>query len=207
MAATGMIVTGEADAASVAVVFIAAAVLTLLHPRIGFLAAGGGLAAWLIAVAGMPGAALPVLLLTVVPTLLMRGSGTCLAAIPLGPLLGTVGLAPVVPGLAALAANWRDRAVVAAAGLTVTALAEAVTGRGLLFDRFAEVPAGWESSVTSCLADLMIPVMTSTTFLVALAVWVGGALLLGAIIARLRAAAEPAQGEVVTFAPVGSERL
>ncbi len=129
------------------------------------------------------------------------------AAIPLGPLLGTVGLAPVVPGLAALAANWRDRAVVAAAGLTVTALAEAVTGRGLLFDRFAEVPAGWESSVTSCLADLMIPVMTSTTFLVALAVWVGGALLLGAIIARLRAAAEPAQGEVVTFAPVGSERL
>jgi hypothetical protein len=207
MAATGMIVTGEADAASVALVFIAAAVLTLLHPRIGFLAAGGGLAAWLIAVAGMPGAALPVLLLTVVPTLLMRGSGTCLAAIPLGPLLGTVGLAPVVPGLAALAANWRDRAVVAAAGLTVTALAEAVTGRGLLFDRFAEVPAGWESSVTSCLADLMIPVMTSTTFLVALAVWVGGALLLGAIIARLRAAAEPAQGEVVTFAPVGSERL
>ena len=207
MAATGMAVTGMADAASVAVVFTAAAVLTLLHPRIGFLAAGAGLSAWLIAVAGMPGAAVPAAMLTVVPALLMRGSGVCLAVIPLGPVLGVAGLAPVVPGLAALAGDWRDRAVVAAAGLTVAALAEAVTGRSLLFGRFAEVPPGWETSVTACFSDLLIPVMTSTTFLVALAVWMGGAVLLGVIVARLRASAGPAQGEVVTFAPVGSERL
>jgi hypothetical protein len=207
MAATGMIVTGAADPASVFVAFVAAAVLTLLNPRIGFLASGAGLAAWLIAVADMPGAAVPVLLLTVFPALLVRGSGRSLAAIPVGPVLGTVGLAPVVPGLAALAEDWRDRALVAAAGLTVTALAEAATGRGLLFDRFAEVPGGWESSVSASITELIVPVMTSATYLVALAVWVGGAVLIGAIIARLRLAGDRRQGEAVTLAAVGSDRL
>jgi hypothetical protein len=207
MAATGMIVTGAADPASVFVAFVAAAVLTLLNPRIGFLASGAGLAAWLIAVADMPGAAVPVLLLTVFPALLVRGSGRSLAAIPVGPVLGTVGLAPVVPGLAALAEDWRDRALVAAAGLTVTALAEAATGRGLLFDRFAEVPGGWESSVSASITELIVPVMTSATYLVALAVWVGGTVLLGAIIARLRLAGDRRQGEAVTLAAVGSDRL
>jgi hypothetical protein len=207
MASTGMVLTGVADPASVALAFVASAVATLFHARIGFILTGAGLAAWLVWAAGMPGAALPVALLTVGPALLVRGPGSVLAAIPLGPVLGAVGLAPVVPAVTALADSWRDRAVVAAAGLTVTAFAEAATGQGLLFDRFAEVSPGWETSVSACFGDLVLPVMTSTTYLVALAVWVGGAVAIGAIVARLRRSAGPGRGGVVPLAAVGSERV
>ncbi len=207
MVATGMIVSGEADVASVAVAFVAASILTLFNARLGFLAAGAGLATWLASVAGLPGAALVVGLLTVIPAILIRGSGRVLAAIPLGPVLGTVGLAPVVPALAALAERPRDRVVAAAAGLTVTAFAEAVTGRGLLFDRFSQVSAEWKTSLSACLTDLIFPVLTSSTYLVALAVWVVGAVALGAIVSRLRGPGKSERAEVMPFAAVGSERV
>ena len=45
---------------------------------------------------------------------------------------------------------------VAVAGLTLTALAEAVTGRGLLFGRFAQVPSGWELGVTLACSEVDI---------------------------------------------------
>jgi len=203
----GMLLSGEADAASVALAFVVSAVAGLINPRLGYLVAGGGLAAWLTVIAGLPGAALVVGLLTVIPAVAVRGSARPLAAIPFGPVLGTVGLAPALPALAALSDHGRDRAVIAAAGLTATALAEAATGRGLLFGRFAQASGEWRTSVSACVTDLLFPVMTSSTYLVALVVWVAGALLLGAIVARLRGPGESERAEVMPFAAVGSKRL
>jgi hypothetical protein len=150
---------------------------------------------------------LPVGLLTVVPALLVLGSGRPLAVIPAGPLLGTIGLAPVAAGLAALSGRPRDRALAAASALTATALAEAASGRSLLFGRFAEVSGEWSGSVSACFTDLLFPVLTSSTYLVALVVWVTGALLTGAILARLRGPGVEEGAEVMPFAAVGSERV
>jgi hypothetical protein len=207
MVGAGMILSGQSDAASVGVAFVLASVLTLLNPRLGFLLAGAGLAAWFAFAAGLPGVALPVAALTVIPAVAVRGSGRCLAAIPAGPLLGAVGLAPAVAALAALAGRPRDRAIVAASGLTCTALAEAVSGRGLLFDRFTQVSEEWKSSVSACVTDLLFPVLTSSTYLVALAVWVIAALVIGAIVSRLRGPHQVEGAEVMPFAAVGSERV
>jgi hypothetical protein len=207
MCATVMILTGEADPASVGLLSLATAMLALLKPRLGFLLGGAGLAAWLAFIADLSGAAFGVALLIALPALLIRGSGRTLAVVPLGPLLGTVGLAPVVPALAAFAVRPRDRAVVAVAGLTLTAFAEAVTGRGLLFDRFAEVPDGWQDSVSAFITDLLIPILTSSTYLVALVVWLGIAMALGGLFSRLRDRREGSRTQAPRLAAVESERV
>ncbi len=207
MTATAMIVSGQADAGSVGLLALAVSMLALLSPRLGFVAAGVGLAAWLNFAAGMGGAAFGAVLLIAVPALVVKGSGRILAVVPLAPILGTVGLAPAVPALAALAAHRRDRVTVAVAGLTLTALAEAVTGRGLLFGRFAQVPSGWEQSVPAFLEDLFFPVVTSSTYLVALAVWLAIAVVLGAVVAKVRGRRGSPRPQVITLAAVESERV
>lgn len=207
MCATAMILTGLADPPSVGLLFLLTAMLTLIRPRLGFLIGGLGLAVWLALVANLAGAAFGAVLLVVIPSLLIRGEGRTLAVVPLGPLLGTVGLAPVVPALAALATRPRDRAVVAVAGLTLTALAEAVTGKGLLFGRFASVPDGWQSSIPAFLSDLLLPVVTSSTYLVALAVWLAIAVLLGGVLARVRSRRSGTQNRAIRLAGVESERV
>ena len=207
MTATVMIVSGQADAGSVGLLSLVVSILALLSPRLGFLAAGVGLALWLNFAAGMAGAAFGVAILIAVPALAVRGSGRILAVIPLAPLLGTIGLAPAVPALAALAAHRRDRVAVAVAGLTLTAFAEAATGRGLLFGRFAEVPAGWEQSVSAFVTDLLAPIVTSSTFLVALAVWLAIAVVLGAVVARVRGRRGASRPQVIALAAVESERV
>jgi hypothetical protein len=207
MCATAMILSDAADPASVGLLSLAAAMLTLIRPRIGYLAGGAALAAWLAFVADLSGAAFGVVLLVVFPALLVRGSGRTLAMVPLAPLLGTVGLAPVVPALAALAMRPRDRAVVAVAGLTLTAFAEAVTGRRLLFGRFAEVPDGWQESIPAFVTELLLPVLSSSTYLVALAVWLAIAVLLGGLFSRLRDRGGGARTQAIRLAAVESERV
>ncbi len=207
MTATAMILTGKADAGSVGLLSLLVAMLALLSPRLGFLAAGLGLAAWLNFSADLAGAAFAAILLIAVPSALVRGSGRILAIIPVAPLMGTVGLAPAVPAAAALAINRRDRVTVAVAGLTLTALAEAATGRGLLFARFAEAPSGWEKSVPAFMSDLFIPVVTSSTYLVALAVWLAIAVLLGAVVTRVRNRRGSPRPRVIGLAGVESERV
>jgi hypothetical protein len=207
MSATVMIVSSQADAGSVGLLSLVVAMLTLLSPRLGYLAAGLGLAAWLNFSAGLPGAAFGAALLIALPAILIRGSGRTLALIPLAPVLGMVGLAPAVPALAALAIHRRDRMVIAASGLTAAALAEAVTGRSLLFGRFAEAPGQWKQSVPAFFTDLLIPILTSSTYLVALVVWVSIAVVLGALVTRLRDRRDPARPRVVRLAAVESERV
>lgn len=207
MCATAMILAGGADPASVGLLSVATAMLTLLKPRIGFLVGGAGLAAWLGFMADLAGAAFGVALLVILPALLIRGSGRTFAAVLLGPLLGIFGLATLVPALAAFAIRPRDRVVVAVAGLTLTALAEATTGRSLLFGRFAEVPDGWQSSVPVFVTELLMPILTSSTYLVALAVWLAIAVLLGGLFSRLRDRRGGARTQAIGLAAVESERV
>lgn len=207
MCATAMTLAGGADPASIGLLSVATAMLVLLKPRIGFLVGGAGLAVWLGFMADLAGAAFGVALLVMLPALLIRGSGRTFAAVPLGPLLGIFGLAPLVPALAAFAIRPRDRVVVAIAGLTLTAVAEATTGRSLLFGRFAEVPDGWQSSVPAFVTELLIPILTSSTYLVALAVWLAIAVLLGGLFSRLRDRREGARTQSIGLAAVESERV
>ena len=207
MVATGMIVSGAADAASVGLLTVVSALLTLLRPKAGFLAGGALLAAWLGLIAAMPGAALVVLLVSVPPALLVRGSGRPLAPAAIGPLLGTLGMAPFLPLLAALASDWRDRAVVAVTGLCFTALAESITGRSLLFGKIEKAETGWEDTVSGAVAGLVAPVVTSPSFLLSVAVWAVVAVLVGAIVGWTRQRGSGPVHEPMAIAPVGSSRV
>ncbi len=207
MVATGMIVSGAADAASVALVTVVSALLTLLRPKTGFLAGGLLLAGWLGVIASQPGAALVVLLVTMPPALLIRGSGRPLALAVLGPVLGTLGMAPFLPLLAALATDWRDRAVVAGTGLIFTAFAESITGRSLLFGKIDKAVPGWEDSVPAAVTGMIVPVVSSPSFLLSVAVWILVALFVGAIVGWTRQRGARPVHEPLTIAPVGSSRV
>lgn len=207
MVATGMIVSGSADAASVGVLTIVSALLTLLRPKAGFLAGGVLLGIWLTVVAAMPGAALVVVLLSVPPALLIRGSGRPLALAVIGPLLGTLGMAPFLPLLAAVATDWRDRVVVSVTGLFFTAFAESITGKSLLFGKIEQAEAGWADSVTGAVTGLLIPVVSSPSFLLSIGVWAGVALIVGAIVGWTRQRGANTIREPLTIAPVGSSRV
>lgn len=207
MVATGMIVTGGADFASVGLISLVAALLALINTRVGFLLGAAGLAAWLVVIASMPGAALVVALVGVLPAVSVRGSGRPLVFGPLGPLLGTLSLAPFLPIFAALAEDWRDRAIVAGMGVSCTALAEAMTGQKLLFGKVPEAGGGWQNSVSSAVTELLIPTLLTPTFAVSLAVWIGSAVFLGAIISRARSRREGRSSRTLTFTPVGSDRV
>lgn len=207
MVATGMIVTGEADFASVGLIALVSALLGLINTRLGFLLGAAGLAGWLFVIAAMPGAALLVALVGVLPALFIRGSGRPLVFGPLGPLLGTLSLAPFLPILAALAEDWRDRAIVAGMGVSCTALAEGITGQKLLFGKFPKAAEGWQDSLASATTDLIFPTLINPTFMVSLAVWVASAVFLGAIISRARSRREGRSGRTLTFTPVGSDRV
>jgi len=207
MIATGMIVSGQADPFSVGLAFVVTALVSLVNARVGFLAAGIGLAAWLAAVAAMPGAALVTALASVPPALLIRGDGRALALAAFGPLLGTLGMAPFLPFLAALTPEWRDRATVAATGLSFTALAEAITGRGLLLGKIPPAEPGWQDSLSGAVTGVIGPVLTAPTFLLSLLVWVAVAVAVGAIVHRSRRRREGAPVEGFGLAPVGSGRV
>ena len=186
MVATVLIVSGNADFVSVAVLSVVTALLSLLQPRVGFLFAGASASAWLAFMGDMPGAALVLALLVIVPGLLVRGSGRALAISPLGPVLGALGLAPFLPFLAAMAENWRDRIVISAAGLLWTTLAEAATGRSLLFGTVPQAPSGWADSASSAVTDMLVPSIGNPTFVLSLAVWVLLSLGVGTIVSAAR---------------------
>lgn len=207
LVATAMIVSGEADFGSVSLIGLVSALLALINTRLGFLVGAGALAAWLAVIAGMPGAALVVGLIGVLPAIFIRGSGRPLVFGPAGPLLGTLGLAPFMPVLAALADDWRDRMVIAVVGISCTALAESITGRRLLFGKMPEATDGWQDSLSGAVSGLLVPALANPTFIVSVAAWVLIAVFLGAIIKRARLRRESRSGGALTFTPVGSNRV
>jgi hypothetical protein len=160
---------------------IAAGLLTLLWSRIGFLAAAAALVAWLAGPANRPGAALLLAVLALPPALLVS-SAPALALPAASPLLGLLGLAPVYPALAGLAARARDRLLLGAAGYAWLAVAESAFHRKLLFGPGQPAPAGWQRSATETVRHLLLPLLAEPAFLFGITLWSLGALALGLVV-------------------------
>ena len=162
----------------------AAALGVVLLPRIAWMLAAVGLCAWFVSpdadrqgiAVVLAAAALPI------PILLLRGK--LLWSVPvIAPLLGTIALASVFVGAAALAPTpWR-RAGLAAGGFLWLALGEILTGENLLFG----VPEGalpradWEGSISAAASDALAPLLSGPALAPAL-VWAGFALLLPLVV-------------------------
>lgn len=184
--AYGMARSGSADSGSVLLAGLATAAISAFLPRLGFLAGSGLLVFWLASVAALPGAALAVGLVTILPGLLVRGRGAALAVIPISPLAGLIGLAPAGALLSGLAERPLDRVVIALAGLFLTAFAEVVTGSKLLFGDLPRAAGDWDTSLTGFASEVLIPVLVSPTFLVSVAAWTAGALVTGWVVGFAR---------------------
>jgi eukaryotic-like serine/threonine-protein kinase len=151
-----------------------------LLPRIGWLVAAAGLCAWFVSPdADRQGTAL-VLAAAAAPIPFLLPRAGLLWSVPvLAPLLGTVALAPVFVGVAALAPTVWRRAGLAVAGLLWLALGELLTGETLLFG----VPEGalprgdWEGSISAAASDALSPLVSGPALAPA-AVWAAFAVLL-----------------------------
>ena len=95
----------------------------------------------------------------------------------LAPLLGTIALAPAFVGIAALAPTPARRAGLAAAGLWWLLLAEALTGKALLFGSpdGTVIRGDWEGSISAAAADALQPLATTPALAPVLA-WVAVAI-------------------------------
>jgi hypothetical protein len=178
---TAMLATAAAGPVWAYLLPIAAGLLTLLWPRLGYLVGAAGLVAWLAAAAGRPGAALVIAVLALPPALLVSGSRALTLPVA-SPLLGLAGAAPIYPALAGLAGGARDRLVLGAAGYVWLAVAESVWGQKLLFGPKHAAPPGWEGSAGETARHLLLPLATDPAFLFGLALWSLGALALGLVV-------------------------
>jgi len=162
----------------------AAALLTALLPRIGWMLSVFALCVWLVSPeADRQGTAL-VLAMAAAPIPFLLPRAGLLWSLPvLAPLLGTVALGPAFIGIAALAPTAWRRAGLAIAGFWWLALGEAITGKVLLFGS----PDGtlprpdWEGSISAAASDVIQPLAT-TPALAPLAVWAAFAVALPLVI-------------------------
>ena len=161
-----------------------AAAATAVLPRIGWLLAVIGLCGWLVSPeADSQGTALLLAAAAAPVPFLLPRAGLLWSVPALAPLLGTIALAPAFVGVAALAPTPARRAGLAAAGLWWLVLAEALTGRALLFGS----PDGtlarihWEGSISAAAADALQPLLT-TPALAPVALWAAGAVVLPLVV-------------------------
>ena len=162
----------------------AAALAVALLPRIAWLLVAAALCAWFVSPdADRQGTAL-VLAAAAAPIPFLLPRAGLLWSVPvLAPLLGTVALAPVFVGVAALAPTAWRRAGLAAAGFIWLALGEVLTGETLLFG----VPDGalargdWEGSISAAASDALGPLVSGPALAPA-AVWAAFALLLPLVV-------------------------
>ncbi len=171
---------GPEPAFSPAAAAAAAALAVALLPRIGWLLVAAGVCAWLVSPgADRQGTAL-VLAAAAAPIPFLLPRAGLLWSVPvLAPLLGTIALAPVFVGIAALASTpWR-RAGLAAGGFVWLAVGEVVTGEALLFGvPDGALPRGdWEGSISAAASDALGP-LASAPALVPAAAWAAFAVLL-----------------------------
>jgi eukaryotic-like serine/threonine-protein kinase len=165
---------------SIAAACLGAALATALLPRLGWIATATGACLWLASPdAGRDGTALVLALACLPVPLLLPRAGLWWSVPALAPLLGTIGLAPMFVGIAALAPTpWR-RAGLGAAGFIWLAFAEVATGRNLLFG----IPSGalpraeWAGSASAALSDAIGPLLSTPALLPAV-VWAAFAALL-----------------------------
>ena len=145
-----------------------AALATAVLPRIGWLVTVAALCGWLVSPeADRQGTAL-VLAAAAAPVPLLLPRAGLLWSVPvIAPLLGTIALAPLFVGIAALAPTPARRAGLAAAGLWWLVLAEALTGRALLFGSPDGTTArpDWEGSISAAASDVLGPLLTTPALL------------------------------------------
>ncbi len=157
-----------------------AALLVALLPRVGWIVSALALCGWLASPeAGREGTVL-VLAAALAPTPVLLPRAGLLWSVPaLAPLLGSVALAPLFVGVAALGATAWRRAGLAAAGFLWLAAAEILTGSELLFGAPDGTPARgeWQGSVIDAAGDAILPLISSPALL-PLLVWVAFALAL-----------------------------
>jgi len=156
------------------------ALLVALLPRVGWLCTALGLCAFLATPeVDRAGTAL-VLVLALAPVPLLLPRAGLLWSLPaLAPLLGTIALAPLFVGVAALPRTVWRRAGLGVLGFVWLAVAEALSGQELLFgvadgtlDR-----ASWEDSPIDAASDALLPMITSPALAPAV-VWAAFALVL-----------------------------
>ena len=175
---------GPAPSFSAPAAAAAAAVAVALLPRIAWLLVAAGLCGWLVAPeTDRQGTAL-ILAAAAVPLPLLLPRAGLLWSVPvLAPLLGTVALAPLFVGAAALAPTpWR-RAGLGAAVFLWLAIGEVLTGRSLLFG----IPDGalpradWEGSISAAASDALGPLLSGPALAPAL-VWAAFAMALPLVV-------------------------
>jgi hypothetical protein len=160
------------------------ALAVALLPRIGWALAALGLCAWLVAPdTDRQGTALIIAAAAAPLPLLLPRAGLLWSVPVLAPLLGTVALAPVFVGVAALAPTpWR-RAGLGAAGFLWLATGEVLTGRSLLFG----IPDGalpradWEGSISAAASDALGPLLSGPSLAPAV-VWAAFAVALPLVV-------------------------
>jgi eukaryotic-like serine/threonine-protein kinase len=162
----------------------AAALVTALLPRIGWILSVFSLCAWLVSPeADRQGTAL-VLAAAALPIPFLLPRAGLLWSVPvIAPLLGTVALGPAFIGIAALAPTAWRRAGLAIAGFWWLALGEAISGDALLFGSPDGTLArdAWEGSISAAAADVLQPLATSTA-LAPLVVWAAFAVALPLVV-------------------------
>jgi len=148
-----------------------AAVLVALLPRAGWLAAAVALTGWVASTPGRAGVAVLIALALVAPPLLLRRSGPAWSAPALAPALGLVFLAGAFPALVGQAGSLWRRAALGALGLWWLCLAEAGSGRVLLFGRPPGLapPAAVGASVAR--VGHAVALLGSSGVLIAAALW------------------------------------
>jgi eukaryotic-like serine/threonine-protein kinase len=155
-----------------------AALATAVLPRIGWLLAVIGLCGWLVSPeADRQGTALLLAAAAAPIPLLLPRAGLLWSVPILAPLLGAIALAPAFVGIAALAPTPARRAGLAAAGLWWLLLAEALTGKALLFGSpdGTVIRGDWEGSISAAAADALQPLATTPALAPVLA-WVAVAI-------------------------------
>jgi eukaryotic-like serine/threonine-protein kinase len=170
----------------VALVALVAGGLSLLVPRIGWIA----LAAYICvatAVQGAAGVTTLVAIAALIPIVLLPASGTLWAVSAVAPALGLVGLAGAWPALAGWAHRpWR-RMMLGATGWLWLALAGPLAGRALYEPRphGTAPPLQWRGSITQ-VADHVLSPLVHSGQLAGAVVWAGAAILVPWVVRRRR---------------------
>ena len=172
-----LLAPGATLAAPLAPTALVAGALTLLVPRLGWIALAGYLCAG-TALAGDPGSAAIIAGAALVPMLLLPAAATLWSVSAVAVALGLVGLAGGWPALAGYARSpWR-RGMLGATGWLWLALAGPLTGRALYLPRPAGIAArrAWSGSVTHAVEHVLGPLVHSGVLAPAI-VWAVAAIL------------------------------
>ncbi len=159
-------------------VAVLAAGLTLLLPRLGWVAVAG----WVCGIStaqSHPGGAVVVLIAMLLPAVLMLRSPTAWPLAAGAPALGLVGLAGAWPALAARAASpWR-RAALGFAGWIALLLAAPLVGHALYLPLASRTPSPsvWIGSPSDTVHRVLAPLLSSGALAPGI-VWALGALIL-----------------------------